>query len=310
MHSEEKRVYVSRARVTITIEWPRADGAKGRSQHITVEAPEGCVPGDFRFGFERESSPSAPLGELSKRPPVGEPQKIPWHNPPVRSDEQAKEAIREALRRAPKGLGRDALRAAAGVNTDRLAKIQREMLFSGEVRKHKRKICLHEARKSTPHEAPEAAVQRAHPAQEYTSSCVFLRQWRDELGVQRAAQLLENCPGSIVYFVQGANGGPIKIGTTTHLAGRLANLQALNAQKLCVLATVPCGGHKLERELHDKFKDDRLHGEWFEPSEHLATWIRDNATVHRPEGCPVYQAKGCAEDEMAHDDDTLSEDEC
>lgn len=73
-------------------------------------------------------------------------------------------------------------------------------------------------------------------------------------------------PGEIVtYFVQGANGGPIKIGKSCRniLVGRVASLQTGNPYPLVVRRAMR-GNH--ESELHWRFRDHRLCGEWFKPA--------------------------------------------
>lgn len=81
----------------------------------------------------------------------------------------------------------------------------------------------------------------------------------------------------MVYFVQGVDGGPIKIGYTTSMEadGRLAGLQCGSPVQLRVLHTVR-GNQRLERELHVRFAVDRLHGEWFRPSDDLLYWLDCN----------------------------------
>lgn len=69
----------------------------------------------------------------------------------------------------------------------------------------------------------------------------------------------------LVYFVQGVDGGPIKIGLAADPDERLKELQVGSPARLlvrCVLA----GGSLVERELHLQFAASRLWGEWFEPT--------------------------------------------
>lgn len=84
---------------------------------------------------------------------------------------------------------------------------------------------------------------------------------------------------SIVYAIQ-AGGGPVKIGTTLCIEARLKALQGANHEPLRVVRTVP-GTRVLERELHARFRADRIHlqgckkpeltlckcPEWFYPTE-------------------------------------------
>lgn len=66
-----------------------------------------------------------------------------------------------------------------------------------------------------------------------------------------------------VIYVLGAPGSStVKIGTTTNLAKRVADIQRMSPVPLEVLWTCP-GGRELETQLHRHFKALRSHGEWF-----------------------------------------------
>lgn len=56
---------------------------------------------------------------------------------------------------------------------------------------------------------------------------------------------------------------PVKIGITDNLAARLADIQACSPFPLMVIALA---GGDLEKDLHAKYAQRRLHGEWFAPS--------------------------------------------
>jgi len=75
-----------------------------------------------------------------------------------------------------------------------------------------------------------------------------------------------------VYFIQAGDGGPIKIGTATDVAKRLSTLQTAHHEKLRVVATID-GGRERELAVHANFAEDRLHGEWFRPSERVLEFI-------------------------------------
>lgn len=76
-----------------------------------------------------------------------------------------------------------------------------------------------------------------------------------------------------VYFIQGVDGGPIKIGfTTNHVRHRLSSLQAGSPVVLRVLLAI-LGTTILERELHFHFRRSRLHNEWFAPTNDLLDHI-------------------------------------
>jgi len=77
---------------------------------------------------------------------------------------------------------------------------------------------------------------------------------------------------SVVYFIQSERGGPVKIGISTNVQGRLASLQTGFPYPLKVLATTP-GGEGIEKGLHDIFAEHRLSGEWFKPEKELMDLI-------------------------------------
>lgn len=76
-----------------------------------------------------------------------------------------------------------------------------------------------------------------------------------------------------VYFIQGIDGGPIKIGMTTDLKRRLYDFQHGSPVKLVVLAVLKGGGEMREASIHRRFQRSRLHGEWFEPTSELLDLI-------------------------------------
>jgi hypothetical protein len=65
-----------------------------------------------------------------------------------------------------------------------------------------------------------------------------------------------------VYFVQRADGGPIKIGCTAFLDQRMAQLAVDTKAKLVLLASAP-GSFRDEGRLHRQFAPHRVEGEWF-----------------------------------------------
>lgn len=75
-------------------------------------------------------------------------------------------------------------------------------------------------------------------------------------------------PGG-VYFIQCIGPGhPIKIGYAKNVAQRLAEHQCSSPYELRLIRAVP-GPRPLEREMHRRFAEDRLRGEWFKPSTDL-----------------------------------------
>lgn len=79
-----------------------------------------------------------------------------------------------------------------------------------------------------------------------------------------------------VYFVRQAcvcyPEGPIKIGSADNVAQRLGGLQTSSPYEVVLLHSL-LGGYELERRLHEEFAEERLFGEWFEPSKRLTEFI-------------------------------------
>jgi hypothetical protein len=75
----------------------------------------------------------------------------------------------------------------------------------------------------------------------------------------------------MVYFVQDERGGPIKIGYCGEgqAARRLAQIQTHNPSPLRMTRVIQ-GDRGVERELHKRFADLRIRGEWFYPATELA----------------------------------------
>jgi len=76
-----------------------------------------------------------------------------------------------------------------------------------------------------------------------------------------------------VYFIQGEYGGPIKIGIANDIQSRLASHQTGSPVILRIVGISSNGGKKLESKLHKQFADIRLHGEWFEATPELLSYI-------------------------------------
>lgn len=76
----------------------------------------------------------------------------------------------------------------------------------------------------------------------------------------------------VIYFVQQGQSGPIKIGRTRNIRGRLDQMANNNSCELLVRALVP-GSVMLERELHMRFGRHLLRGEWFHPHPEIVGYI-------------------------------------
>lgn len=72
--------------------------------------------------------------------------------------------------------------------------------------------------------------------------------------------------GGYVYFISD-NLGHIKIGIAKDPSERKKDLQTANPMKLQIIFLMHVNDYNhariLEKELHEKFKKDRLQGEWF-----------------------------------------------
>lgn len=94
------------------------------------------------------------------------------------------------------------------------------------------------------------------------------------------------------YFAQGEDGGPIKIGHTRRSPwGRVYDLQTGSPVRLVLIGVLV--GTDYEREFHRAFADDRLHGEWFTPSDSLIETIRAMEDKQRddPDAHPIRVAR-------------------
>lgn len=78
---------------------------------------------------------------------------------------------------------------------------------------------------------------------------------------------------SLVYFMRPAgHEGPVKIGCTTDLPGRLRSAACWSPFELEVLATIE-GDCALEHRFHAFFEDDHQHSEWFAWSPRMGAMI-------------------------------------
>jgi hypothetical protein len=79
-------------------------------------------------------------------------------------------------------------------------------------------------------------------------------------------------PYTVVYFIR-RDDGLIKIGKSfsiKHRLNTLYNSSSFNLSLLLIIATID---HRLESNLHKKFKDIRVSGEWFSPGKELLNFI-------------------------------------
>lgn len=79
----------------------------------------------------------------------------------------------------------------------------------------------------------------------------------------------------MIYFIESGWLGPIKIGFTAGpVAARVRGLSTAHHRELTVLLTME-GDTVVERELHHRFADHRMRGEWFHPAPDLLSFICD-----------------------------------
>lgn len=82
-----------------------------------------------------------------------------------------------------------------------------------------------------------------------------------------------------VYFAKAAS-GPVKIGTSSNPKVRLRGIRSGLPEEIELLATLP-GSFECERYLHGVYADERIRGEWFNPSTRLCAMI-DRLRVQGP----------------------------
>lgn len=75
-----------------------------------------------------------------------------------------------------------------------------------------------------------------------------------------------------IYFVQEGEGGPVKIGNSTWPERRLQDHQCGNPRTLYLLGSF-AATRSTEREIHERFAEQRLTGEWFQPTTELLEYV-------------------------------------
>jgi hypothetical protein len=76
----------------------------------------------------------------------------------------------------------------------------------------------------------------------------------------------------MVYFIQCGESGPIKIGNTkVAIEDRIYQIQVNCPFELNLLRVL--NGNYTESEIHMRFEEDRIRGEWFKPSQKLISFI-------------------------------------
>jgi hypothetical protein len=85
----------------------------------------------------------------------------------------------------------------------------------------------------------------------------------------------------LVYIIRAEESRRVKIGyTSTEPVGRLNALQTGSPERLSLVATFP-GSMDLERAIHAMLSGSRMHGEWFDDTEHVRLFVA-GVCVSRP----------------------------
>jgi hypothetical protein len=105
----------------------------------------------------------------------------------------------------------------------------------------------------------------------------------------------------VIYAVQCGASGPIKIGKAKDPQGRLGELQVGNWEKLNLLAYQTCSEDNwLERQLHSKYAQYKVRGEWFMPSEQILQLVERIKAGKAETDITQAQAKAIVADYNAH----------
>lgn len=78
-------------------------------------------------------------------------------------------------------------------------------------------------------------------------------------------------PFTFIYFLQGVNGGPIKIGRADNPIQRRTEMQ-VGSPVILVLRRAVVGHPDDEKRIHEIFAKYRMHGEWFRPHPDVAAF--------------------------------------
>lgn len=86
----------------------------------------------------------------------------------------------------------------------------------------------------------------------------------------------------MIYFIQAQGIGHIKIGFTDgDPLVRMSQLQPSSPVPLVLMATTS-GTQEVEKQLHKRFAEHRVRGEWFKPVSELLTYIAECARSSIP----------------------------
>ncbi len=86
---------------------------------------------------------------------------------------------------------------------------------------------------------------------------------RSLMRVDRSPPVTYRLKTTNIYFIQSVHGGPVKVGQAVHVQYRLEALQNGNPDEMIVVKVIERVHPSMEKELHSRFKDYWVRGEWF-----------------------------------------------
>jgi hypothetical protein len=86
----------------------------------------------------------------------------------------------------------------------------------------------------------------------------------------------------MIYFVQNPRGGPIKIGRTKRFASRVYGLRKESGCPDIKLLAIVDEGPFRETQLHRRFVEHWVEGEWFHPHHDILRFITENGRAWTP----------------------------
>jgi len=91
--------------------------------------------------------------------------------------------------------------------------------------------------------------------------------------------LIYNSEDQHVYFMQRQDTNEIKIGLSYQPNIRKQQLKRECSTKIKLLFVLPSAGRSSEKQLHKIFREQRVHGEWFQPDSSLTKYIKKSQST-------------------------------
>lgn len=89
--------------------------------------------------------------------------------------------------------------------------------------------------------------------------------------IKKSKKAKKHLDEKVIYFIKAND--LVKVGITSNLPMRIYDLQNASPYKLELLITIGDATFKKERELHKRFQEYRVSGEWFIYNELIASYI-------------------------------------